>query len=97
MTIKSRTIDYIKEKRTVSEEVKNNLKKWNTNKKAVLKSLESESKTIPQITEETGIASDVVTYCLMTLRKYGQIEVDSLDDMDEYYLYKLKGNKNDEN
>ena len=39
---------------------------------------------------EIDLPHDVVTYHLMTLQKYGDIEVDDIDDMDEFYLYKLK-------
>ena len=89
-TKKIKTIDIIKEKRTVSAEAKQNLKEYNKIKKLILKSLESEAKTIPQIAGETELPPDVVTFYLMTLRKYGSIETGEIDDMDEYFSYKLK-------
>lgn len=89
-TEKIKTIDIIKEKRTVSAEAKQNLKEYNKIKKLILKSLESEAKTIPQIAGETELPTDVVTFYLMTLRKYGSIETGEIDDMDEYFSYKLK-------
>ena len=33
-----------------------------------------------------------VVYYLMSLLKYGFVETVGLDDMDEYYIYKLKEN-----
>ncbi len=87
---KTRTIDIIKEKRTVSAETKQKLKEYNRVKKLILKSLASEAKTIPQIAGETELPLEVVTFYLMTLRKYGSIETGELDDMDEYFSYKLK-------
>ncbi len=89
-TEKIKTIDIIKEKRTVSAEAKQNLKEYNKIKKLILKSLESEAKTIPQIATETELPLDVVTFYLMTLRRYGSIETGEIDDMDEYFSYKLK-------
>ena len=87
---KVKTIDIIKEKRTVSAEAKQKLKEYNQIKKLILKSLELEAKTIPQIAGETKLPLDVVTFYLMTLRKYGSVETGEIDDMDEYFSYKLK-------
>lgn len=88
--VKSKTIDVIKQKRSVSAEQKQRLKECNQVKKLVFKSLESEAKTIPQIAAETELPLDVVTFFVMTLRKYGNIEAGEIDDMDEYFFYKLK-------
>ncbi len=85
-----KTIDIIKKTRKVSDEVKEKMKEFNRIKKQILKALEAEDKTIPQIAKETGIPFDIVTYHLMTLQKYGSIETGEIDDMDEYYFYKLK-------
>jgi Fic family protein len=85
-----KTIDIIKEKRQVSEEVKEKLKYTRKINKEILNALKGKDKTIPEIAKETKIESHVVTYHLMTLLKYGKIEVGEIDDMDEYYFYKLK-------
>jgi predicted transcriptional regulator len=85
------TIDYIKDQIEVSDELQKKLKKYNEIKRTILKAIKSEPKTIPQIAKETNIAQDVITYHVMTLRKYHDIEVGDLDDMDEYYFYKKKG------
>lgn len=85
-----KTIDIIKQKREVSDQVKENMKAFNKIKRSILKALEEEPKSIPQIATEIDLPQDIVTYHLMTLQKYGNIEVDDIDDMDEYYLYKLK-------
>jgi predicted transcriptional regulator len=87
-----KTIDIIKQKKEVSEKVKENMKAFNKIKRAILKALEEEPKSIPQVAQEIDLPQDVVTFHLMTLQKFGDIEVDDLDDMDEYYLYKLKKN-----
>ena len=89
----SKTIDVMKEKRKVSERVKNNIKAFNKLKKEILKSLEAGEKTIPEIAKGIESDIDVITYNLMTLLKYGFIEAGELDDDDEYYYYKLKNKK----
>lgn len=85
-----KTIDIIKQKRTVSEEVKEKRKEFVRIKKLILKALETEEKTIPQISKETELPIEVVTYHLMSLRKFYEIEEGEIDDMDEYFFYKLK-------
>lgn len=87
---KIKTIDAIKEKRNVPESLKEKRKEYNNVRKMIKKSLANEPKTIPQIARETGIPSHIVTYTLMTCRKYGEIETGEPDDMDEYYFYQLK-------
>ncbi|MCF8297742.1 MAG: hypothetical protein K9J13_09390 [Saprospiraceae bacterium] len=86
---KGKTINYIKEKRTVSEKVKANRKEFIRIKKLIIDALKDEPKSIPQIAKETELQQDVVTYNLMTLLKYGEIETGEIDDMDEYFSYKL--------
>ena len=90
-----KTIDYIKEKRTVPEELTKKRKEYTRIRKLILKSLETEPKTIPQIARESELPLDVVTYNLMTLRKYGEIETGEIDDMDEYYYYQAVKKKKD--
>ncbi len=86
----SKTIDIIKEKRKVSQEVKDKIKSFNNIRKSILKSLESEQKTIPQIAAEINMPLEIVTYNLMTLIRYGYVVAGDIDDMDEYYFYNLK-------
>ena len=86
----TKTIETIKKTRTVSDELKAKRKEFADIKKVILKSLEAGPKTIPQIANEIKQDQDVVLYYLMTLRKYGDIETDEIDDMDEYFTYKLK-------
>ncbi len=84
-----KTIDQIKKKRVVPEEVKNKVKEFNRTKKAILNALKTNPRSIPEIAAETGLPIDKVTYTLMTLRKYNEIKVDKIDDMDEYFFYQL--------
>jgi len=86
----SKTINHIKKIRTVSDKVKAKRKEFNRIKKLLLKALEAGPKTIPQLAEEVELSIDVITFQLMTLRKYGDVETGEIDDMDEYFFYKLK-------
>jgi len=85
-----KTIDIIKEKRSVPDSLKEKRKAYNDVRKKIKKALAEGPKTIPQIASETGIPSHIITYTLMTCRKYGEIETGEPDDMDEYYYYQLK-------
>ena len=87
---KTKTIDIIKEKRTVPEHVKQRMKTFNKIKKTIKNSLKEGQKTIPEIAEATELPQDVVTYNLMTLIKYGDIIAGEIDEDDEYFYYKLK-------
>ena len=94
MTVrKDMTVTYMKEKRTVPEEVTAKSKEFARIKKAITASLESGPKAIPQIAKETKLPIDVVTYYLMSLWKYGDIEETEEIDEDDYYLYKLKAGR----
>ena len=85
---KERTVKYMREKITVSEEVKAKSKEFARIRRNILKLLDGEHKSIPQIAEEACLSLDVITYNLMSLRKYGYItETGEITD-DDYYLYK---------
>ncbi len=86
---KQLTVTLMKEKRTVPDEVKEKSKKFVRMRKAIKASLKEGPKTIPQLVEEMKLPTDVVTYYVMSLRKFGDIAVGELDDDDEYYSYEL--------
>lgn len=86
---KQLTAILLKEKRTVPDEVKENSKKFVRMRKAIKASLKEGPKSIPQLVEEMKLPTDVVTYYVMSLRKFGDIAVGELDEDDEYYSYEL--------
>ena len=90
MDAKIKTINILKETRTVPAHVLEGRKKYVRIRKAILEALKEGGKTIPQIAEATELSSPETTYYLMTLLKFGDVEVEGIDDMDEYYIYKLK-------
>lgn len=84
------TAKYLREKLGgIPEQAKENLKIFNAIKKQILEALKEEDLTIKQLTEKLNMPSDEVVYYLMSLVKYGFVKTGEVDDMDEYYTYKL--------
>jgi len=84
------TVKIRREKWIVSDTVKENLKNFNKIKRTILHELENNELTIAQISERTGMSKDDVTFYLLSLVKFGFVQTSSIDDMDEYYNYKIK-------
>lgn len=91
MSEKQRTIDHIKKSRNVPSEVRERVKELASIRKEIRKALSDEPLTIPEIAEKTSMRTEEVTYYLLTMRKFGEIEVVDDDDVDEYYSYRIKG------
>jgi DNA-binding transcriptional ArsR family regulator len=90
MDAKRSTIDVMKKQREVPGELRERVKRFAGIKKAILGALKSGPMTIPEVAEKTGLSLDETTWHLMTLRKFGSVETDRADDMDEYYYYRAK-------
>lgn len=88
-TRKGSTAKYLRDKQGVSQQAKDNLKEFTRIKKTMLDALAEEDLTIAQLTEKLGMPQDEVVYYLMSLVKYGFVKTGDVDDMDEYYTYKL--------
>jgi len=87
---KGKTAKYLREKLGgIPEQAKENLKEFNGIKKLMLEALTNEDLTVKQMTEKLNMPSDEVVYYLMSLVKYGFVKTGDIDDMDEYYTYKL--------
>lgn len=86
---KGKTAKYLRDKQGVSDKAKENLKTFNQIKKRILEALATEDLTIEQITQKVKMDKSEVVFQVMTLVKYGFIKVGDVDDMDEYYTYKL--------
>jgi DNA-directed RNA polymerase specialized sigma subunit len=87
---KGKTFKYLREKREVPQEVKDQLKEFNRIKKAMLDALKESDLTIDQLTQKLNMPKSEVVYYLMSLIKYGFVQTGVVDDMDEYFTYKLK-------
>ncbi|HBX49757.1 MAG TPA: hypothetical protein DEH02_01665 [Bacteroidales bacterium] len=89
-TEKGKTVKIMKEKRQVSPQVTENLKQYTRIKKNILEALKDEELTVNQLTEKLNLPKAETLYYLMSLIKYGFVQVGSVDDMDEYFTYKIK-------
>jgi len=87
---KGKTFKYLREKKEVSQKAKDNLKQFTRMKKGIIESLKEKDMTIDELAIKTGMPKHEAVYYLMTLIKYGYVVVGGIDDMDEYYTYKLK-------
>lgn len=87
---KGKTFRYLREKREVSQAVTDKLKQFTRIKKEILGALKEKDMTIFELSQKLAMPKHEVVYYLMTLVKYGSVETGDIDDMDEYYSYKLK-------
>ena len=84
-----KTAKYLRDKQGVPERVKEELKEYNRVKKAITGALKEEELTIAQLSEKLQMDKSEVMYYIMSLVKYGIVAIGEIDDMDEYYTYKL--------
>lgn len=87
---KGKTVKNMREKRKVSSEVIENLKEFNRIKKNILESLREEESTIAQLSEKLSMPKHEIMYYVTSLVKFGFLQIGEIDDMDEYYSYKIK-------
>lgn len=87
---KGKTAKYLKETHPVPKAVTEQLKYFTKTKKTILNALKAGEKTIPMLADELNIPKDEVVFQLMSLLKYGFVEAGDMDDMDEYFYYKIK-------
>jgi ferredoxin len=82
----------INESETVEaeESVHANMKEYPEIWKNILKTLDGNKKSIPQIAEELAVEKEVITYNLMTMNKYSVVMASGMDDDELYYYYKIK-------
>ena len=92
---KGKTAKYMRGKLPVSQKVKEQLKYFTRTKKTLLNALKEGDKTVPQLSEELKMQKDEVVFQLMSLLKYGFVETGEIDDMDEYFYYRIKDNGKD--
>ena len=89
---KGQSVKIMREKRKVSEAVKENLKDFNKRKRVILDELKKEELTIPMLCNKTGMPKSEMVYFLLSLVKFGFVQTSHIDDNDEYFYYKIKKN-----
>ena len=87
---KGKTAKYLRDIQGVPQELKDKLKEFNRIKKAILEALKESDLTIEQLSQKLEMSRPDVVYYLMSLVKYGFVQTGEVDDMDEYFTYKLK-------
>ncbi len=87
---KGETFKIKRETHPVSQQAKDNLKTFNSVKKKILESLGEEGLTVPQIADKIQLGRAETLYYVMSLLKFGWIQVLGIDDRDEYYIYQVK-------
>ncbi len=87
---KGKTAKYLRDIQGVPQELKDQLKEFNRIKKAILEALKESDLTIEQLSQKLEMSRPDVVYYLMSLVKYGFVQTGEVDDMDEYFTYKLK-------
>ena len=87
---KGKTYKYRREIREVSQAAKDNMKNFSKIKKSILEALKDDESTVEQLSEKLEMQRPELLFYLMSLLKYGYIETAGLDDMDEYFSYKLR-------
>lgn len=90
---KGKTAKYLRDKQGVPQHVKDNLKEFIRMKKLIIETIGEEELTIVQVSEKSGIPLPDTLYYMMSLIKYGVLKEAQLDDMDEYFTYKLLQNR----
>ena len=85
-----RPLDFVNREPKATAEARERVKVYNAARKQIKRALEGKELTIPEIAEETGMEQEDVTYYLMTMRKFGEVDFVDDDDVDEYYSYRLK-------
>ncbi len=87
---KGNTCKALRDKQGASAQAKEQLKEFNRIKKSILEALKVEDLTIMQLAEKLNMSQHDTMYNLLTLVKYGFVATGEIDDMDEYYTYKIK-------
>ena len=87
---KGKTAKYLREQLGgIPEQAKDNLKEFNRVKKTLLEALKEGELTVTQIADKVNMPAHEVMFYLMSLVKYGFVKTGTIDDMDEYFTYKI--------
>ena len=87
---KKETFKIKRETHTVSQKAKDQLKQFNQIRKKILEAIGDEELNIPDIAAKIGMSKEETVYYVMSLVKFNKLQVAGMDDMDEYYFYKIK-------
>lgn len=86
---KKETFKIKRETHTVSQQVKDKLKEFNMIRKKILEAIGEDELSIPDIAAKIGMSTADTVYYVMSLVKFNTLRPTGMDDMDEYYYYKI--------
>lgn len=72
----------------IVERVRSRVKEQNRIEKQITGALNERPKTVPEISQETGLPTDTVFWYLMALKKYGKVTEGQQHD--SYFAYAFK-------
>ena len=75
-------------RREIVERVRSRVKEQNRVEKLIAETLKDGPKTVPEVSEETGLPPETVFWYLMALKKYGKVVEGQ--QKDSYFAYELK-------
>jgi predicted transcriptional regulator len=75
-------------RREIVEQVRGRVKEQNRIEKQITGALKERPKTVPEISQETGLPTDTVFWYLMALKKYGKVTEGQQHD--SYFAYAFK-------
>ena len=87
---KKETFKIKRETHNVSQKTKDQLKAFNATRKKILEAIGDEELNMVNIASKINMSKDDTTYYVMSLLKFNMIQACGMDDMDEYYFYKIK-------
>ena len=87
---KGKTYKYLRDKKGISQEAKDKLKAYTRIKKNILDTLKETELSIEELSQKLNLPKYEIVFYLQSLIKYGLVEKAAIDDMDEYFTYKLK-------
>lgn len=87
---KGQTFRQKRETHIVPQHVKDKLKEYNSIKKRITEIMGEEEWNIPNLATKLELSTTETLYYVMSMLKFGQVVTTGVDDMDEYYFYKIK-------
>jgi hypothetical protein len=87
---KGETFRYLRGKKEVTPEAREAMKEFSRVKKLITEALSGNDLTIDQLTDRIKMPKKEVVFYLMSMVKYGMVQAGSIDDLDEFFSYKIR-------
>ena len=87
---KGQTYKLLRLKREVPESSRELSIRFSRISRKITEALKENELTVEQLSGILGMSKNEILFYLMSMLKYGMVQTGKLDDMDEYFTYKLK-------